>query len=162
MLVLPKHSEEYYTGIIRDPELHVKLSGSWETLVGEQDTFCKQIGPCVRPVSRSTQLSSVVHILEHENYRGLDRAAQLIKNSEVSRSASLAFATGTMTSPFRPTASNQIQPHATIFDFAGVATESGIRIYAYRSAAQPWRRLRTQDISGMTSLNGLSSGNAGP
>jgi len=57
-----KAAEEYYTGIIRDPELQVKLSGSWETLVGEQDTF--------------------FHILEYENYRGLDKAAHLIKISE--------------------------------------------------------------------------------
>lgn len=57
-----KAAEEYYTGIIRDPELNVKLSGSWETLVGEQDTF--------------------FHILEYENYRGVDKAAQLIKDSE--------------------------------------------------------------------------------
>lgn len=43
MLVSSEHREEYYTGIIGDPELHVKLSGSWETLIGEQDTFCKRI-----------------------------------------------------------------------------------------------------------------------
>jgi hypothetical protein len=34
-------SEKYYAGIADDPEAHVKLTGSWETLVGEQDTFCK-------------------------------------------------------------------------------------------------------------------------
>ena len=32
--------EAYYTGIKDDPELHVKLTGSWETVVGEQDVFC--------------------------------------------------------------------------------------------------------------------------
>jgi hypothetical protein len=42
MLVSSEHREEYYTGIISDPDLHVKLSGSWETLVGEQDTSCKR------------------------------------------------------------------------------------------------------------------------
>jgi len=31
--------EKYYAGIKDDPELHVKLTGSWETLVGQQDTF---------------------------------------------------------------------------------------------------------------------------
>lgn len=33
-------SEGYYAAIKEDPELHVKLTGSWETVVGEQDTFC--------------------------------------------------------------------------------------------------------------------------
>lgn len=32
-------SEKYYVGIKDDPRLHVKLTGSWETLVGNQDTF---------------------------------------------------------------------------------------------------------------------------
>lgn len=30
---------DYYATIKDDPELHVKLSGSWEVVVGEQDTF---------------------------------------------------------------------------------------------------------------------------
>lgn len=50
MLVPSKHREEYYTGIIGDPELRVKLSGSWETLVGEQDTFCKRTDPYLLPL----------------------------------------------------------------------------------------------------------------
>jgi len=41
MIVSSKRRGEYYTGLISDPELQVKLSGSWETLVGEQDTFCE-------------------------------------------------------------------------------------------------------------------------
>lgn len=56
-------SENYYTGLIRDPNLHVKLSGSWETLVGQQDTF--------------------LHILEYENYGGYDKTTQLVKTSKV-------------------------------------------------------------------------------
>lgn len=36
-------SEKYYAGIKDDPRLHVKLTGSWETLVGNQDTF----GECI-------------------------------------------------------------------------------------------------------------------
>ena len=36
-------SEKYYAGVKDDPRLHVKLTGSWETLVGNQDTF----GECV-------------------------------------------------------------------------------------------------------------------
>jgi len=106
MLVSSKHREEYYTGIVKDPELHVKLSGSWETLVGEQDMFCKRTDSHFRSFYRRTQLSSVVHILEYENYRGLDKAAQLIKDSEVSRSAPFAVATEIMTPTVRFIASN--------------------------------------------------------
>ena len=32
--------EDYYATIKDDPELHVKLTGSWEVVVGDQDTFC--------------------------------------------------------------------------------------------------------------------------
>jgi hypothetical protein len=46
-----------------DPTLHVKLTGSWETMVGEQDTF--------------------LHILEYENYAGYDKTHKLIKESTV-------------------------------------------------------------------------------
>lgn len=35
------YSEKYYGAIKDDPKLHVKLTGSWETIVGEQDTFCE-------------------------------------------------------------------------------------------------------------------------
>lgn len=55
-------AEQYYTGIKDDPELHVKLTGSWETMIGDQDTF--------------------YHVLEYENYGGLDKTSRLIKNSE--------------------------------------------------------------------------------
>lgn len=41
----------------------MKLTGNWETLVGEQDTF--------------------VHILEYEHYGGYDKTTQLLKTSEV-------------------------------------------------------------------------------
>ena len=50
ILISSKHREEYYTGIIKDPELCTKLSGSWETLVGEQDTFCEELTPFSFPV----------------------------------------------------------------------------------------------------------------
>lgn len=43
--------------------MKVKLTGSWETLVGEQDTF--------------------LHILEYENYAGYDKTTRLIKESKV-------------------------------------------------------------------------------
>jgi hypothetical protein len=38
--VLIARSERYYTGLRDDPELQIKLSGNFEALVGEQDTFC--------------------------------------------------------------------------------------------------------------------------
>lgn len=47
-------AEEYFTGLASNPDLKVKLTGSWETLIGPVDNF--------------------VHILEYENYRGLDNA----------------------------------------------------------------------------------------
>lgn len=57
-----KAAEIYYTAIKDDPELHVKLTGSWETIVGEQDTF--------------------FHILEYENYSGYDMTTKKIRNSD--------------------------------------------------------------------------------
>lgn len=33
-------SERYYTGLRDDSELRIKLSGNFEAIVGEQDTFC--------------------------------------------------------------------------------------------------------------------------
>jgi hypothetical protein len=55
--------ERYYKGIQADARLCVKLTGNWETLVGDQDAF--------------------VHILEYENYAGYDKTTQLIRSSEV-------------------------------------------------------------------------------
>ncbi|RPD65095.1 NIPSNAP-domain-containing protein [Lentinus tigrinus ALCF2SS1-7] len=57
-----KAAEAYYTAIKADPELHVKLTGSWEAVVGEQDVF--------------------FHILEYENYGGYDKTTQKIRSSE--------------------------------------------------------------------------------
>ncbi|KAG6845356.1 hypothetical protein H0H87_010465 [Tephrocybe sp. NHM501043] len=54
-------SEMYYMGVKDDPKLHVKLTGSWETVLGEQDTF--------------------THILEYENYGGLDKTMALVRSS---------------------------------------------------------------------------------
>jgi hypothetical protein len=33
-------SKRYYTGLRDDSELQIKLSGNFEAIVGEQDTFC--------------------------------------------------------------------------------------------------------------------------
>jgi len=57
-----KAAEKYYTGVKSDSDLHVKLTGSWETIVGENDTF--------------------VHITEYENYGGFDRSSRLIRDSD--------------------------------------------------------------------------------
>jgi hypothetical protein len=35
------HSEEYFAGLAKDPSLKVKLTGSWETLIGPVDNFGK-------------------------------------------------------------------------------------------------------------------------
>jgi hypothetical protein len=63
LLKVALRSERYYKGIQEDSQLHVKLSGNWETLVGDQETF--------------------LHILEYENYAGYDKTVQLVKSSEV-------------------------------------------------------------------------------
>ena len=40
VFTLKFYREKYYTGLINDPELHVKLTGSWGTTIGpELDTF---------------------------------------------------------------------------------------------------------------------------
>jgi len=57
-------SERYYQGIREDTRLSIKLTGNWETQVGDRDAF--------------------VHILEYENYAGYDKAVQLVRTSEVS------------------------------------------------------------------------------
>jgi len=58
-----KAAEMYYTGIKDDAELHVKLTGNWETIVGELDTF--------------------FHILEYEHFHGYDKTTHLIRNSDI-------------------------------------------------------------------------------
>ncbi|KAG8936351.1 hypothetical protein FRC02_002944 [Tulasnella sp. 418] len=55
-------AEEYYDGLAKDPSIGVKLTGSWETTVGAQDTY--------------------VHILEYENYKGYDKDLEIISQSK--------------------------------------------------------------------------------
>jgi len=55
-------AEKYFTGLVNDQELRVKLTGSWETIIG-------------------ADLDSFVHILEFENYSGYDRSMELIRKS---------------------------------------------------------------------------------
>ncbi|KAI0275143.1 NIPSNAP-domain-containing protein [Gloeopeniophorella convolvens] len=57
-----KAAEQYYTGLRDDPSLRVKLSGSFEGVVGEQDTF--------------------YHIIEYENHAGYDDAWKRIPGSK--------------------------------------------------------------------------------
>ncbi|KAH9964258.1 NIPSNAP-domain-containing protein [Russula dissimulans] len=57
-----KAAEHYYTGLRDDPELRVKLSGNFEAIVGEQDTF--------------------YHVLEYENHSGLDDVWKKIPGSK--------------------------------------------------------------------------------
>ncbi|KIY50438.1 NIPSNAP-domain-containing protein, partial [Fistulina hepatica ATCC 64428] len=52
----------YYTGIAQDGQAQVKLTGSWETVVGELDLF--------------------FHILEYENFKAYEATAQYIKTSD--------------------------------------------------------------------------------
>jgi hypothetical protein len=66
LLILALTSEVYYKGLLEDKRLQIKLTGNWETMIGEQDTF--------------------LHILEYENYAGFDKATEIIKNSKVSKS----------------------------------------------------------------------------
>jgi hypothetical protein len=75
-------SEKFYTGVASDPKFKVKLTGSWETVVGEQDTFGNDSGMRLLIgdiLTRSLQ----VHILEYENYRGYDHSTALIRDSPV-------------------------------------------------------------------------------
>lgn len=76
-------SERYYGTIKDDPRLHVKLTGSWETLVGNQDMFGKYFSLCAIIVVHPFFLQTAVHILEYENYAGYDKTLELIRNSEV-------------------------------------------------------------------------------
>lgn len=57
-----KAAEKHYSSLLADPDLHVKLTGSWETQIGELDTF--------------------VHILEYENYAGFDRTTKAARDSQ--------------------------------------------------------------------------------
>ncbi|KAF8641007.1 hypothetical protein AX17_000652 [Amanita inopinata Kibby_2008] len=57
-----KAAESYYTDVRNDPNLRVKLTGNWEVVVGELDTY--------------------IHILEYENYSGYDETNRLVAESK--------------------------------------------------------------------------------
>lgn len=97
------HSEKYYLGLIKDPELHVKLTGNWETTIGEQDTF--------------------FHILEYENYGGYDKTTKLIQSSEVGDTFS---ANGLILN--RVPALESVPEDGPIFDIPLVTAQPGVCI----------------------------------
>ncbi|KAJ7293060.1 hypothetical protein C8J57DRAFT_1268007 [Mycena rebaudengoi] len=53
-----KAAEKYYLGVKNDPDLRTKLTGNWEVIIGEQDTF--------------------IHILEYEGY---EKTSQLLRST---------------------------------------------------------------------------------
>ncbi|KAF8602047.1 NIPSNAP-domain-containing protein [Ceratobasidium sp. AG-I] len=66
-----KAAGEHYAALLANPDLHVKLTGSWEHVIGELDTF--------------------VHILEYENYGGFDRTTVAARNSQKIRDTEAAL-----------------------------------------------------------------------
>jgi len=95
-----KAAETYYLGIKDDPKLHVKLTGSWETTVGEQDTF--------------------VHILEYENYGGLDKTIKLLRSSPEHLKTYQAML------PFLNSRSSQLNQEFAFFPSAPPHAQGGI------------------------------------
>ncbi|KAF8634901.1 hypothetical protein AX15_000649 [Amanita polypyramis BW_CC] len=57
-----KAAERYYTNVKDDQYLGVKLTGSWEVVVGQLDTY--------------------IHILEYENYGGYDKTNRLLRETK--------------------------------------------------------------------------------
>jgi len=95
-----KAAERYYVGIKDDPELKVKLTGSWETLVGTQDQF--------------------LHILEYEHYAGYDKTTQLIKESKEYSEAYKAML------PFLSSRTNQLNQEFGFFPTAPPHAQGGL------------------------------------
>ncbi|TEB38840.1 NIPSNAP-domain-containing protein [Coprinellus micaceus] len=93
-------AQRFYTAIKDDPELQVKLTGSWETLVGEQDTF--------------------LHILEYENYAGYDKTTRMIQESKEYSEAYKAML------PFINTRTTQLNQEFAFFPTAPPHTEGGL------------------------------------
>jgi len=94
-----KAAERYYAAIKDDPELHVKLTGSWETFVGEQDTF--------------------FHILEYENYSGFDETTRKIRNSDHAKAYQQMI-------PYLISRSSQLNQEFAFFPTAPPHSEGGI------------------------------------
>jgi len=90
---------KYYTGIKDDPEMHVKLTGNWETLVGDQDTF--------------------VHILEYENYGGYDKTTAMLPKTKHAEAYRAMI-------PFLESRSQQLNQEFAFFPTQPPHTEGGI------------------------------------
>ena len=131
-LTRPASSEKYYAGIKDDTRLHVKLTGSWETLVGEQDVFGDY------PYLPLIQLLifSLVHILEYENYAGYDKTVNLIRNSEV---ISMVYPYPHLLTP--PVARRVLQGAASICELTIYTACTGICLLTHRSAPCSRRHL---------------------
>ncbi|KAL0068580.1 hypothetical protein AAF712_004295 [Marasmius tenuissimus] len=94
-----RKEEKYYMGLVKDERLHVKLTGSWESEVGEKD--------------------SIFHILEYENYGGYDKTCELIKNSEHLKSYEAML-------PFLNSRSSQLNQEFAFFPTAPPHSQGGI------------------------------------
>ncbi|KAI5121296.1 hypothetical protein M0805_003765 [Coniferiporia weirii] len=94
-----KAAESYYTGIKSDPQLNVKLTGSWETIVGDNDTF--------------------VHITEYENHGGFDRSFRLIQDSDHIKSFNGML-------PFLTSRTTQINQEFAFFPSSPPRSQGGI------------------------------------
>jgi len=106
-----KAAEKYYSAIKDDPKLHVKLTGSWETVVGEQDTF--------------------LHILEYDNYEGYDKSTTLIRESEHAKAYKEML-------PFITSRSSQLTQEFAFFPTAPPHAQGGIfelRTYQLKAGA---------------------------
>ncbi|KAJ3481582.1 hypothetical protein NLI96_g7562 [Meripilus lineatus] len=119
-----KAAEAYYTGIKNDPELRVKLTGSWETVIGELDTF--------------------YHILEYENYDGWDKTTEKIRNSDQSQHT----AAYNQMLPYLVSRSNQLAQEFSLFPTSPPRSLGGVfelRSYQLKAGSlmeweETWRK----------------------
>ncbi|KAG8701288.1 hypothetical protein FRC08_004182 [Ceratobasidium sp. 394] len=117
-----KAAQEHYEALLADPEMHVKLTGSWETTVGTLDTF--------------------VHILEYENYGGYDRTIKTAKNSAKIQATEKALR------PYLQTRNHQLCQEFAFLPSSPPHTQGGIfelRTYSLQPGAlleweNVWRR----------------------
>ncbi|KAF8346944.1 NIPSNAP-domain-containing protein [Amanita rubescens] len=115
-------AERYYTNVRNDPELGVKLAGSWEVVVGELDTY--------------------VHILEYENYGGYDKTSRLVRETAQHRESYAAML------PYIVSRSLQLNQEFAFFPTAPPHAQGGIfelRTYQLKAGTlleweTAWRR----------------------
>lgn len=117
-----KAAQEHYEALLAEPDLNVKLTGSWETTVGPLDTF--------------------VHILEYENYGGYDRTTKAIKNLAKIQATEKALR------PYLQTRNHQLCQELAFLPSSPPHTQGGIfelRTYSLQPGAlleweSAWRR----------------------